>query len=130
MQGNDLTEYLITIGLMIILVIGLGIGIFMLRGRLFGSDERADADAGGMLETMRRMRDRGEIPEEEYRAAQAAMVARAAAARDQARGHPATDRTPAPAPGELRARPGFDLTGAPLPRPVRDDDHGGGEEAR
>ncbi len=130
MQGKDLTEYLVMVGVMIVLVIGVGIGVFVLRRRLLGEQPGHDAAAGGMLETMRRMRDRGEIPEEEYRAAQAALVARAGETMKRPPANPIGPRTPGGADGERRAKPGFDLTGAPLPRPVRDDDQGGAEPRR
>ncbi|HZW10912.1 MAG TPA: hypothetical protein VFF69_13505 [Phycisphaerales bacterium] len=121
MQGKDLTLYFVTIGVMILLVMGLGVAIFILRGRLFGNAADGDGDPGGVLETMRAMRDRGEIPEEEYRAAQAALVAKATAARAVKPGA-APRRTNPPAAGERRAPPGFDLTGAPLPPTVRGGD--------
>jgi hypothetical protein len=129
MQGRDLTEYLLMVGVMIVLVVGVGIGVFILRSRLFGADPGSEAGAGGMLETMRRMRDRGEIPEEEYRAAQAAIVGKVKSPPPLG-SSPAGARTPSSALGELRAKPGFDLTGAPLPRRVSEDDHGRGKPAR
>jgi hypothetical protein len=129
MQGKDLTVYFVTIGVMILLVMGLGIVVYVLRGRLFGDAASGDADPGSVLETLRAMRDRGEMPEEEYRAAQAALVAKAAAARPP-RPPTAARPTKPPSPGERRAPPGFDLTGAPLPRPVRDADDETGRATR
>jgi hypothetical protein len=129
--GQNLTPYIITVGVLIVVVIVAGLVLVALRARLNGADEQGEMGAGGMLETMRAMRDRGEISEEEYRTAQAALVARAGRERgensgaDQAGGPgPARARTRAPSPGELVARPGYDLTGEPLPPPVRDS---GGE---
>lgn len=123
MQGKDLTVYFVTIGVMILVVMGLGVAIYVLRGRLFGDSGSTGTDAGTVLETLRAMRDRGEMPEDEYRAAQAALVAKAAAVRKPAA---PVRQTKPPPPGERRAQPGFDLTGAPLPRSAPD----GGDDTR
>jgi hypothetical protein len=98
-------QYLIWLGLALIVLIAAGLVIFWLRRRVLGSDAR-QADAG-LFDQLRSMRDRGEMSVEEYDAAKAAMVARVS-------GKP-------PAPGakagssDRIAKPGFDLTGAPLP---------------
>lgn len=123
MDGKDLTPYIITIGIVIVLVMAAGIFLFVLRGRLLEDEEAGDAGTGGILESMRGMRDRGEISEEEYRTAQVAIVAKASAEK------PAGGETPKPKPaknqtvngklGDLRAAPGFDLTGERLPPGAR-----------
>ena len=134
-QGQkSLAPYLIAVGILIVIVVLAGLALMVIRGRLYGGDDQADLAAGGVLETMRAMRDRGEISEEEYRTAQAAIVAKAASAKvaekDEnsdtdlpAKAPPVRAQTRAPLPGEIRAKPGFDLTGEPLPPPVpgRDD---------
>jgi len=84
-----------------------------LEGRLLSRDA-ASADAEGLLQGLRRMRNEGTISQDEYDAARKKLAARAAAPMSSAR--PAVT-APRPAPGEQRARPGFDLTGAPLPHP-------------
>ncbi|MFG0244080.1 MAG: SHOCT domain-containing protein [Phycisphaerales bacterium JB054] len=120
MSGKELLPYILTIGVMIVLVMAAGIALYVVRGRLFGKDGPNQLDHGGVLETMRAMRDRGEISEEEYRTTQAALVAKAASKRHAAADpqrtsgaakiQTSTDRT-----GDRRARPGYDLTGDPLP---------------
>lgn len=120
MSGTELLPYILTVGVMIVLVMAAGIALYVVRGRLFGKDGSKQLDHGGVLETMRAMRDRGEISEEEYRTTQAALVARATEKRDAE-----AEQRPAPGPtktqtstepaGDRRARPGYDLTGDPLP---------------
>lgn len=136
-SGQDITPYAITIGVLIVVVIGAGIGLLVLRAKLNSADDTEDAGTGGMLETMRVMRDRGEISEAEYRTAQAALVAKASRERGEQSGAdpgggkpPSRDRTHPTAPGELRAKPGYDLTGEPLPPPVRDRSERNGGESR
>lgn len=132
MDGKDLLPFIITVGVMIVLVVGAGIALYLVRGRLFGSERQDPAETGGILETMRAMRDRGEISEEEYRTAQASLVGKTGKMKDlPARApDPTKGRTPPPRPpeGELRAPPGYDLTGEPLPPDVRDA--GGRENPR
>ena len=84
MGGKDLLPYILTIGVMIVLVMAAGIALYVVRNRLFGKGGSNQFDHGGVLETMRAMRDRGEISEEEYRTTQAALVARAAEKRTAA----------------------------------------------
>lgn len=131
--GQDLTPYFIAIGVLIVVVVIAGIGLLVLRSRLHETDGGGGSGAGGMLETLRAMRDRGEMSEEEYRSAQAALVAKASAEKGENHGAdlgsaeaPARARTRPPMPGELRAPPGYDLTGEPLPPPLRDE---GGDNA-
>ncbi|QKK09253.1 MAG: SHOCT domain-containing protein [Planctomycetota bacterium] len=120
MSGTDFLPYILTVGVMIVLVTAAGIALYVLRGRLFGKDGPNQLDHGGVLETMRAMRDRGEISEEEYRTTQAALVAKATEKRNAAaeppRGAgPTKTQTSAGRAEDRRARPGFDLTGDPLP---------------
>ena len=125
--GQDLKPVLLTVGTLIVLVLLLGIVLFVVRGRFLGDNSGGDIDPGGVLETLRAMRDRGEVSEAEYRTAQTAIVGKAARERGENSGAdpagasgPARARTRGVMPGELRAEPGFDLTGAPLPPAVRD----------
>ncbi len=120
MDGKELLPYVLTVGAMIVLVTVAGVVLYIIRGRLFAPSGTKDVNPGGVLETMRAMRDRGEVSEEEYRAAQAAIVAKATAKKADSGGarpgsNPTKNRTTAGAHDELRARPGFDLTGEPLP---------------
>lgn len=114
MQGKDLTPFLTVIGAVILLVIAAGIVILVLRRKLFAGDDNAEVGAGGVLETMRDMWRRGEITEDEYRAAQAAIVAKTTGGAPKPV-NPSRPQTRHAPPAELRAKPGFDLTGAPLP---------------
>lgn len=122
--GQDLKPVLIIVGTLILLVLLLGIVLFVVRRKFLGDNSGGDIDRGGVLETLRVMRDRGEVSEAEYRTAQAAIVGGAAREKGENSGAdpagPARARTRAALPGELRAEPGFDLTGAPLPPAVRD----------
>ncbi|MBK7405583.1 MAG: cbb3-type cytochrome oxidase assembly protein [Phycisphaerales bacterium] len=115
MQGKDFTTYLLVIASVIVLLIIAGAVIFALRKKLFSDEESADGAAVGVLETMREMWTRGEISEDEFRTAQAAIVAKASGSRSKP-ASPSRPQTPVTRAGELRARPGYDLTGEPLPR--------------
>ncbi len=120
MEGKELLPFVLTVGAMIVVVTIAGIVLYVIRGRLFAPSSTKDVNPGGVLETMRAMRDRGEVSEEEYRAAQASIVARATARGSGGGGvrpatEPAKTQTSREAPKELRAEPGFDLTGEPLP---------------
>jgi uncharacterized membrane protein len=122
-QGQDIGPVLLTVGALIVVVLALGIVLFVVRDRFLGDGTGEDIDPGGVLESLRAMRDRGEVSEEEYRTAQAALVAKISRPNAENPGAdpagPARARTRAALPGELRAEPGFDLTGAPLPPAVR-----------
>lgn len=131
MDGKELLPYVLTVSVMIVLVMIAGVVLYLVRGRLFGREAPSDMDRGGVLETMRAMRDRGEISEEEYRTTQAALVAKAAGggaggSTVSKSGGPTKVQTGAVRPDELRAEPGFDLTGDPLPPPVQG---GSGDES-
>ncbi|MFG0260372.1 MAG: SHOCT domain-containing protein [Phycisphaerales bacterium JB041] len=118
MTGKELLPYILTVGVMIVLVMAAGIALYVVRGRLFGKDGPKQLDHGGVLETMRAMRDRGEISEEEYRTTQAALVAKATEKRaspSAPEADPIKTQTSTGQPGDRRAKPGFDLTGDPLP---------------
>lgn len=122
MDGTNLTT-MILIGAVIVLVMVAGIILYLMRDRLLGSGSEEMPGSGGILETMRGMRDRGEISEEEYRTAQAAIVAKASAKKTSGQGvektKPVKIQTADGKVGELRAAPGFDLTGERLPPAAR-----------
>ncbi|MEL7473740.1 MAG: SHOCT domain-containing protein, partial [Planctomycetota bacterium] len=79
-----------------------------------------------IMESLRAMRDRGDLSDEEFQAARRRLVDRVRA--EPASGGDAADTSKTPdasvtsraGAAGLRARPGFDLTGAPLP-PSTDD---------
>lgn len=102
------TMVLIWAGVLIVVVVVGGGLLIAYRRRLFAKDT---PDQSGFLESLRAMRNRGEISSEEYDAMRKRMAARIAGV-----GTPPAGPRPAPAePGLLIAKPGFDLTGAPLP---------------
>ncbi len=106
-------EVALWIGVLLAVVIAGALVIFALRRRIQGEDsiEGDDLDLG----TLRRMRDTGQMTNEEFEAARAAIVAR--------HGGSDTGQSVSPLdPTRVRARPGTDLTGDPLPRPVRPGD--------
>lgn len=92
---------------LIVLVIAAGLVLLALRRRLL--DEADEVGGSGLdLKTLRAMRDRGELTEEEFERARERVL--------EAYGADATTpATTSPLDGSLRARPGFDLTGEPLP---------------
>jgi len=113
---GDAARVLLWVGALLVLVVVLGMVIVLVRRRTLGeTGERAE---GGMLDELRRMRDRGDLSSEEYDKARASMVARLKGAGAPARGKPVSGALlDAPrVQGELRSRPGIDLTGAPLPK--------------
>ncbi len=122
MSEKDLTT-VILIGAVIVLVMIAGVMLYLVRERLLGGDAEDSPGPGGILESMRGMRDRGEISEEEYRAAQAAIVAKASATEvigpESRRATPSKTQVFVENVGELRAAPGFDLTGERLPPAAR-----------
>jgi hypothetical protein len=123
-QSQNWASLLPWIGALVVLVALGAIGLVMLRRRLFSSDQNA-AEGGVSLDTLRQMRARGELSEQEFEAAkrtvvqQLGLAAGAAPPRTGARAERLPRATASP-PGELRAPPGFDLTGEPLPRPTDD----------
>ncbi len=121
-QTLDTATLVLAIGGMILALSFGGVAIMALRRRMLAKDAPASEEGAGMLDSLRAMRARGELSEEEFQAARAAFLSKAVGsavpgvpergarvARPMARG--GTD-------GERRAPPGVDLTGAPLPRPT------------
>ncbi len=76
-RSVDTFEYLATIGAVIVLVLLAGVVIMAIRRRLLRTDQSA-TDAG-LFESLRAMRDRGEISREEYDRAKRSMVEKLAA---------------------------------------------------
>lgn len=122
-QSQNWASLLPWIGALVVLVALGAIGLVMLRRKLFSNADGASAGAVS-LDTLRQMRARGELSEQEFEAAKRTVVQQLGLAAGAAppRTGPRAERLPratASPPGELRAPPGFDLTGEPLPR--RDD---------
>ena len=108
-------EVLLWVGILIGLVMVATVVILLLRRR-YVEQEPAAPGAGGLLDQLRGMRDRGEISEAEFERTKRAIVAGAS-------GQPRpvdsalenADESDAE-PDTLVAEEGYDLTGAPLPR--------------
>lgn len=75
--NHDTTRVVVWVGVLIAIMIVGGVGILMLRRRLL-SKESESAASTGLLDTLRAMRDRGEISPEEFDKARQAMVAKLA----------------------------------------------------
>ncbi|MBX3317127.1 MAG: SHOCT domain-containing protein [Phycisphaeraceae bacterium] len=122
-----------------------GFVILAVRKRML-SPERTDMESEGLFDSLRRMRDSGEISRQEYDAARKRIIERAleakssdASVRVSASGSPytrpqtkthraSTDSRPG-TQGEgveppISAPPGYDLTGEPLPRSSRETGSG------
>lgn len=87
-----LTRILIPVaGLIVVAVLG-GLGVMAVRRRMLAKDTAA-ADQGGLLDDLRKMRDRGQITPDEFDAARKSIAAKLA-------GRPvATARPKPPDPG-------------------------------
>lgn len=117
-----------------IVLIGLvmlgGLLVMLFRRQLLAKDA-GQPDHGSVMESIRAMRDAGQISNAEYEAMKRRMVDAIRHGSTPFTGAPPpappgiATRAPAPtlpAPGPKNqrvAKPGFDLTGAPLPRPPR-----------
>ncbi|MEM1185074.1 MAG: SHOCT domain-containing protein [Planctomycetota bacterium] len=100
-------QVLFWIAVLIVLVLIAGTAVLILRRKLFGGDNRGAAQPGGILESLREMRDRGEMSGEEFEQARAAVIRKASG-----RAQPDIELTSV---DERKAQTGFDLTGDPLP---------------
>lgn len=101
-------------GSLIVVALVGGMLILWIRGRLVERRSEA-AGAGTTLEQMRRLRDRGQLSQQEFDAARASLISRLSGQPAPAGQARAAERPSEP--GAMLAKPGFDLTGAPLPRP-------------
>lgn len=106
-QGRSQASFWLWLFVLIVLTVLAGVVIVIVRRRLIEPDAKANSP-GSLMEDLRRMRDRGEITQEEYDRTRKTIAARAAG------------REPPPPPppdpeGPRQARPGYDLTGDRLP---------------
>jgi hypothetical protein len=101
--------YLLWVGVFLVVVVGAGLGVLAYRKVMLSS--QAAESHSGILESLRKMRDRGQMTQAEYDATRKSIAAKAAG------GKAAPVVAKPPTAGTVTARPGFDLTGAPLPKP-------------
>lgn len=94
---------------MLVLALVGGVLALYIRHRMLRDD---DGPGVGMLEDLRRMRDSGDLSEDEYEQARLVMFARATGREIDDLKADAIRKA-----GGLVAEPGFDLTGRPLPKP-------------
>jgi hypothetical protein len=113
---KSITPYAIWIGVMIGALVVAAVVLLIFRSRVLSKD--SGTVSSGMLDELRAMLNRGDLTQEEFDAAKAAMVAKlaprpasvpAAVLKPKAKPVATTDARVAP--------PGFDLTGRPLPKP-------------
>ncbi len=104
------TQVLIWVGVLIV-VVAVGGGVLLAyRRRIL---DKGTQDQGGLLDSLRAMRDSGHITPDEFDAARKRMAARVAGVPPPLS---ASTRPLAMDPAVRKAQPGFDLTGAPLPK--------------
>jgi len=119
---GDPIAVVITVGVLILVVVGAGLAVLYIRRRLLTKHDAASATSG-FLDELRDMHKRGEVSDNEFQAARASLLARIT-------GQPVPPVPPGirpkPTPQPLVAPPGYDLTGAPLPRPITERPEGGG----
>ncbi len=125
--GDPVGPVLVWIAVLIGAVLAAGILLFWLRRRL---DPRAELERESPLDlaTLRRLHRDGELTDEQFEAARAAVIRELGG--DDSAPHP---HAAALRPRDRRAEPGYDLTGEPLPPTVpgpEDPDPGAGDDAR
>jgi hypothetical protein len=98
----------------------------MIRKRALSADDEESTE-GLTLGALRDMHARGDLDDEEYERARAAILARAGVNPDKAR--PLSAGPDRDEGFTRRAGPGVDLTGAPLPEPGRKDRGDSGQGA-
>ncbi len=69
-------EALIWLGVMLVLTVAGGIFVMFVRRRLFGGGQDGIGEEG-ILDSLRRMRDQGEISQQEFESARRAMLEKA-----------------------------------------------------
>lgn len=77
----DAPAYLITIGIVIALLVAAGIVLMIVRRRLLAAASRPGDE--GIFESLRKMRDQGDISPEEYDRARRSIVEKLAARKDR-----------------------------------------------
>ena len=98
----------------------------VIRKRALNAEEEESTE-GLTLGALRDMHQRGDLDDEEFERARAAILARAGVDPDKAR--PVTGEPDIAGGFVRRAGPGVDLTGAPLPDARREDDADSGAGA-
>ena len=116
---KSITPYATWIGVMIGALVIAALVLLIFRRRVLAKD--SGGVSAGMLDELRAMLQRGDLTQEEFDAAKAAMVAKLAAKPGAAPAAMLKPKARPAAPADVRvARPGFDLTGRPLPK-ARDE---------
>lgn len=103
--------------LMLATIVGFWAAMVIRKRALSADDE--ESTEGLTLGALREMHARGDLDDEEYERARAAILARAGVDPDKAR--PIDDGPDRAGGFARRADPGVDLTGAPLPNQGRKD---------
>lgn len=104
LAAGSLPEFFLWLGAAIGLVVVAGIGLMWYRSRAFG-DAGPAADQAGLLESLRAMRDRGEMTPEEYDAARRSLAARFSGRLVTPRADAARPKTDGPLPSPPDERP-------------------------
>lgn len=130
--GSSLLTAAALLVAVVVLAAGAVYAVHLLRKRTRGwldGDEAAGPGPGFTLQTIREMKQRGELTQAEFDAAQGIIIAAAKAAKPSSGPRPqasaeAIIRAAERSAGGRRAIPGFDLTGAPLPPGAETDGDG------
>lgn len=101
--SGSLTRVMVWLGVLIVVTIVGGLVAMAVRRRLLGPDSRTDPRVG-MLDELQRMRDRGEMTEDEYERTRRAIAERAAGKRSER--PPGTQSGPGGSPPDPGDRPG------------------------
>lgn len=76
---RDVTSVMLWLGILIVVTIAGGLAVLAIRRRVLGRGSETE-DQGTLMDSLRGMRDRGEMTPEEFEAAKRAMVERMRAA--------------------------------------------------
>jgi len=104
--GTSVVSVLLWSGLLMVAVLLGAFAINMIRRAILGDGSEGETE-GLSLHGLRQMHARGDLSDEEYEAAKAALLG-----------------LPAPDAEVLQAEPGYDLTGEPLPGEEDEDGDG------